>query len=129
MNYKSVGCFVLVLLLPGCLTFPVPGNLDDAQVFHWENENVIMAKFITDHKSCLGVKGNKPKTQMSNIFNNMKPNTVPKWDGLWATFESRDYREAGQRIAFSVPSDGGNAIGNNYKRCMENLGYRLTYKR
>ena len=120
---------VLSLALSACLSFPVPGNIDDAQVFHWENENVVMAKFIQDHKACLGVRGNQPKSQASNIFNNMKPRTVPTWDSLWATFESNDYREAGQRIAFSIPSDGGNSNTTTYQRCMKELGYRLTYKR
>ena len=129
MNNKYIKYTLIALGFSGCLSFPVPGNLDDAQVFHWENEYVVMAKFIEDHKACLGVKGPQTKSQMSNLFNNMKPKTVPKWDSLWATFESHDYREVGQRIAFSIPSDGGNSNTNNYKHCMENLGYRLTYKR
>ena len=129
MTNKYIKYTLLSTILSGCLSFPVPGSLEDAQVFHWENDYVVMAKFIEDHKACLGVKGMQAKSQMSNIFNNMKPKTVPKWDSLWATFESHDYKEAGQRIAFSIPSDGGNANPGNYKRCMEELGYRLTYKR
>ena len=129
MTNRYLKYALVVFELSGCASFPVPGNLDDAQVFHWENEYVVMAKFIEDHKACLGVKGPQTKSQMSNLFNNMKPKTVPKWDSLWATFESHDYREIGQRIAFSIPSDGGNGNTNNYKHCMENLGYKLTYKR
>ena len=129
MTNKYIQYSMLFTILSGCLAFPVPGSLEDAHVFHWENEYVVMAKFIEDHKACLGVKGVQPQTQMSNIFNNMKPKTVPKWDSLWATFESHDYREVGQRIAFSIPSDGGNSNPNNYRHCMEELGYRLTYKR
>ena len=115
--------------LVACMTFPTNGDINNATVFHWENDYVVMAKFIEDHKGCLGVKGVQVKSQMSNLFNNMKPATVPKWDGLWATFESRDYREVGQRIAFSLPNSGANDNMNNYKKCMLDLGYRLTYKR
>ncbi len=129
MNNKYFKLLIYTLFLNGCLAFPTPGNLDDAHVFHWENNYVTMEKFIDDHKSCLGVRGIQTKTQASNIFNNMKPKTVPKWDSLWATFESRSYKEAGQRIAFSIPSEGGNGNANNYRRCMLDLGYYLTYKR
>lgn len=118
-----------VACVVGCTTFYANGDINNATVFHWENDYVVIAKFIEDHKGCLGVKGMPVKTQMSNLFNNMKPATVPKWDGLWATFESRNYREVGQRIAFSVPSSGANDNINNYKKCMLDLGYRLTYKR
>lgn len=124
--YKTL---LFALGVCGCMAFPTHGDINEAHVFHWENDYVVMAKFIEDHKSCLGVRGVQTKTQMSNIFNNMKPSTVPQWDGLWATFESRNYREVGQRIAFSVPSDGANDNVNNYQKCMLDLGYRLTYKR
>lgn len=129
----GVRAFTCALLLAGgmagCNAFPSNGDINNATVFHWENDYVTMAKFIEDHKGCLGVKGMQIKTQMSNLFNNMKPTTIPKWDGLWVTFESRDYREVGQRIAFSVPSSGANDGINNYKKCMLDSGYRLTYKR
>ena len=115
--------------MAGCAVYPSNGDVNNATVFHWENDYVVMAKFIEDHKGCLGVKGTPVRSQMSNLFNNMKPMTVPKWDGLWATFESRDYREVGQRVAFSVPSSGANDNVNHYKKCMLDLGYRLTYKR
>ena len=129
MTRKYTKLLVPTLILNACLAFPTPGSLEDAQVFHWENSYVTMEKFIQDHKACLGVRGIQTKTQAANIFNNMKPKTVPKWDGLWATFESRSHKEAGQRIAFSIPSEGGNSNGNNYKRCMMDTGYRLTYRR
>lgn len=129
MINKYIPVSVCLLSLMGCLSIPAPGNIDDAQVFHWENDYVVMAKFIEDHKACLGVRGNRARSQSSNIFNNMKPRTIPKWDSLWATFESRSHREVGQRIAFSIPSDGGNSNASNYKKCMLDLGYRLTYKR
>ena len=128
-NVKRVFDILLWWGLTGCLAFPTPGNIEDANVFHWENNYVTTGKFIQDHKSCLGVRGQQTKTQGSNIFNNMKPKTVPKWDGLWATFESRDFKEAGQRIAYSIPSEGGNSNMSNYKKCMISLGYNLTYKR
>ncbi len=118
-----------LILVSACNNFPYNGDINNANIFHWEHDYVVMAKFITDHKGCLGVKGVKIGSQAQNIFNNMKPKTIPQWDSLWATFESRDYREAGQRIAFSIPNDGSTDSNNSYRKCMENLGYHLTYRR
>jgi hypothetical protein len=121
--------FIPLILLAACMGQPDNGSLDDATVYHWENDNVTMAKFIHDHKNCLGV-GNSTgqRSRIANILSPMEPATIPKWDGLWATFESREHREVGQRIAFSVPSGESGQL-HNYRGCMENLGYRLTYRR
>ena len=118
----------IISILYGCNSFPYNGNIKDAYIFHWEHDYVVMGKFIEDHKNCLGIKEPNIGSQAGNIFNNMKPKTIPKWDSLWATFESRSYKEAGQRIAFSVPNEGAEGR-NSYQQCMENLGYHLTYKR
>ena len=117
------------VLLSACNSFPYNGDINNATVYHWENDYVTMGQFITDHKLCLGVKGPNIGSQAGNIFNNMKPKTIPKWDNLWATFESRDFREAGQRISFSLPSEGGSNSFNSYRKCMETAGYNLTYRR
>ena len=105
------------------------GSLDDATVYHWENDKVTMNKFVTDHKRCLGTDGSTgQRSRIAEIISPMEPSTVPQWDSIWATFESREYREAGQRIAFSVPSGEGGQL-HRYRECMENLGYRITYRR
>jgi hypothetical protein len=116
-------------LLSGCMSPPVPGDIDEAEVFHWQNDTVTMEKFIKDHKACLGVKHSSPRSRMQNLFNPMDPYTMPKWDGMWATFESRGYRETGQRVAFSIPSSGGGTMTGQYRRCMLDMGYSLAYKR
>ena len=121
--------FLTGIFLSSCNSFPYNGDINNATVYHWENDYVTMKQFITDHKLCLGVKGNYVGSQEQNIFNNMKPRTIPRWDNLWATFESRDFREAGQRISFSLPSEGGSNSFNSYKKCMETAGYNLTYRR
>ena len=79
----------IISILYGCNSFPYNGNIKDAYIFHWEHDYVVMSKFIEDHKNCLGVKEPNIGSQAGNIFNNMKPKTIPKWDSLWATFESR----------------------------------------
>ncbi len=129
MFIKNLRKTLIVFSLAACNAIPVPGNVDDAEVFHWENDYVVMAKFVEDHKLCFGVKQQRVKTQMGNLFGNMRPATVPKWDGIWSTFESRSHREVGQRISFSMPNDGGSYNPNAYRQCMIDLGYRLTYKR
>ena len=101
----------------------------DATVYHWEHDHVTMSRFVQDHKRCLGLDGRRgERSRWAQWLNPMEPATVPQWDGLWATFESRGYREAGQRIAFSVPS-GQTAHIHRYRECMEGRGYRLTYRR
>ena len=122
--------FILIpmIFLEAC-SIPTRGEIENATVYHWENPNVVMAKFIEDHKACLGIKYTKPKSRIQSLMDPMTPYTIPKWDGMWATFESRSHREVGQRIAFSVPSNSSANLESAYKKCMLNLGYRLTYKR
>lgn len=117
-----------MLILAAC-SIPTRGEIDNATVYHWENNNVTMEKFIQDHKACLGVKYTKPKSRIQNLIDPMTPYTIPRWDGMWATFESRSHREVGQRIAFSIPSNSSTGLESAYKKCMINFGYRLTYKR
>lgn len=118
------------LPLAGCLTVPVPGDIDMAEVFHWENEYATMGKFVQDHKTCLGVtQHTQHKSRMKTLVNPMDPMTMPQWDGMWATFESREYKEGGQRIAVSIPSNSSAALSAQYKPCMLAKNYRLTYKR
>lgn len=129
MFNKFIIVLVCLMGLSACGSVPVPGNIDDATVFHWENNYVVMEKFIQDHKGCLGVGHTKPRSRMQNLMNPMDPYTIPKWDGMWATFESRSHKETGQRIAFSLPSNSSVSLTNSYRKCMTNLGYYLTYKR
>ena len=129
IKFIKISSYLSILFLYSCNSFPYNGDINDAHIFHWEHDYVTMNKFIQDHKACLGVKGVKIGAQAQNLFNNMKPRTIPQWDTLWATFESRDYKEAGQRIAFSIPNEGSMDSKDNYRKCMENIGYSLTYKR
>jgi len=117
------------LFLANCATFPDNGKVDESFVFHWVNEKVTMPKFIEDHKRCLGVEGKSKRSQFMDILTPMEPMTVPRWDSMWATFESRGFREAGQRISFSIPSGTAMPQINAYQECMEKLEYRLTYRR
>ena len=119
----------LMIMVLGACSIPTRGEIENATVYHWENNNVVMAKFIQDHKACLGVKYTQPKSRIQSLMDPMTPYTIPRWDGLWATFESRGYREVGQRIAFSIPSNTSIGLESSYKKCMLNLGYKLTYKR
>lgn len=128
MFYKFKFVLVPLCILSAC-SIPTRGEIENATVYHWENNNVVTAKFIQDHKACLGVKYTKPKSRIQNLLDPMTPYTIPKWDGMWATFESRGHREVGQRIAFSIPSNSSSGLESQYKKCMMNLGYRLTYKR
>ncbi|MBN2675666.1 MAG: hypothetical protein JXR30_00240 [Alphaproteobacteria bacterium] len=113
------------LFLCGCWGFQ-EGSLDDADVFHWENETVTMSQFVRDHKHCLGApeRATRPNRIQKFLLPN-KPYTIAKWDSLWATFESRQYGETGQRISLSIPSQGGYDSPNSYRRCMIRKGYLL----
>jgi len=104
------------------------GSLDDATVYHWEHDHATMSKFVQDHKNCLGSTGSGQRSRFANMLSPMEPATVPQWDSLWATFESRGHREVGQRIAFSIPSGESGQL-HSYRGCMEAFGYRITYKR
>jgi hypothetical protein len=120
---------ILAACLVSCSFYPDNGDIENAFVFHWAHEHATMSKFVTDHKGCLGVKGRVTRGQLDNMLTPMEPMTVPKWDDMWATFESRGYREAGQRIAFSIPSNTGAPMLSSYQTCMEDIGYKLTYRR
>ena len=118
----------LLLLLTACMSLPDNGDIEDATVYHWENEHATMEKFIADHKKCLGADKTPRPTRMHGLLAPMEPSNIPVWDSVWATFESRGYKEAGQRIAFSTPSSGTAGL-HNYQTCMEGMNYRLTYMR
>jgi hypothetical protein len=120
--------YLPMIVLCGCLQLPENGDVEDATVFHWENEHATMEKFISDHKGCLGIKKQTQKNRMQGLLSPMEPDNIPQWDNLWATFESRGYRETGQRIAFSLPS-GEAPLMHNYQSCMEGIGYKITYRR
>ena len=119
------GLLLVAVFLSGCWGFQ-QGSLDDADLFNWENESVTMAQFVRDHKKCLGAP-DRPTQQnrLQKFLLPQKPYTIPKWDGLWATFESRQYGETGQRISLSVPSGTGYAAPSSYRRCMMRKEYYL----
>ncbi|MDR3126453.1 MAG: hypothetical protein LBT92_02370 [Rickettsiales bacterium] len=120
---------ILLAAACACSFYPDNGDLENAFIFHWTHDNVTMEKFVVDHKGCLGVKGRVARNQLDNMLTPMEPMTVPKWDDMWATFESRGYREAGQRIAFSIPSGTSAPMLGSYQTCMQDIGYKLTYRR
>ncbi|MHA1550109.1 MAG: hypothetical protein ACTSXV_01485 [Alphaproteobacteria bacterium] len=85
-----------------------------------------MRQFVRDHKKCLGAPDRAVRpTRIQKFLLPDKPYTIAKWDSIWATFESRQYGEAGQRISLSIPSNGGYAAPNSYRRCMIRKNYLL----
>ncbi|MCL2439198.1 MAG: hypothetical protein FWD15_01660 [Alphaproteobacteria bacterium] len=118
-----------LLLLSACYTVPDQGDLDDATVYHWENEFITMEQFVRDHKACLGVQKTRRRNSFENLLYGHEPEVVPRWDSLWATFESRGFQEAGQRVMFSIPAGQGDVKLHNYRACMIGRGYRLAFLR
>jgi len=116
---------VLCGMLSGCFGIQ-SGSLDDADVFHWENDYATFPQFVQDHKRCLGVTDNPtPYSRFQKLLMPYRPYTVPKWDSIWATFESRGGAETSQRIALSVVSNSGFDSPSSYRKCMLKTGYYL----
>ena len=114
---------ILLLFLGGCWGMQ-QGSLEDADLFHWENDHVTMRQFVRDHKKCLGAPERAVRpSRIQKFLLPYKPYTVPRWDWLWATFESKQYGETGQRISLSVPSNGGYSSPDRYRRCMIKRNY------
>lgn len=101
-------------------------SLDEAMIFHWENRFVTMQTFIDDHKKCLGVQSVRVNSRLQNVLDPGTPKTVPKWDGIWATFQSRESGEHSQRIAVSASARQGTASADIYEDCMLEAGYNLV---
>jgi len=118
------GC--LSLLIAGCSS-PNSGSIDDAMVLNWENEMVTMEQFVRDHKNCLGVTKapHQPRSRAAKLLMPNQASQMPKWDGLWVTFQSNEHRDTGQRMLLSVPPNTASRSVNSYRRCMFRKGYLL----
>lgn len=114
-----------VFFLNGCTEVPKKTYIEEAEIYHWYHPHVTVARFVYDHKTCLGIKEIHRKSRFSKILDPTTPYTIPKWDGLWATFESRDGREIGHRIAMSIPSNQSSQGSRTYRKCMFAKGYNL----
>ncbi len=124
MKYLSL--IFTTLLLFGCTSIQ-EGSIDQATVLHWENDRVTLDQFTRDHKECLGVTkpSYTPRTRLEKFLMPNAATTMPKWDGLWVTFQSNEYSEGGQRIVMSVPSNQtANSVGA-YRKCMFGRNYLL----
>lgn len=118
--------YLLVFLLFSCSS-PNTGDIKNATILNWENDSVTFEQFIRDHKYCLGIK-KKDYEPRSTIFKLLAPNQsaqMPKWDGLWVTFQSNEYKDIGQRSLISVPPISTSKSIGGYRRCMFRQGYLL----
>lgn len=116
----------LVLILSSCASMN-RGSIDNATILNWENEAVTTEQFVRDHKSCLGIRQNQyqPRSRIAKLIAPNQSGMMPKWDGMWVTFQSNEYRDVGQRSLMSVPRNtASNTIGA-YRRCMFRRGYLL----
>ena len=103
------------------------GSLDDATVLHWENEAVTTEQFVRDHKSCLGLNEPSyiPRSRIAKLLSPNQSAQMPKWDGMWVTFQSNEYKDIGQRSLMSVPRNATSRTTGAYRRCMFRRGYLL----
>lgn len=128
---KKFFIIMLFVFLTSCLTPPsktrYEDNIGESTVFHWQNDFVTFPRFVEDHKYCLGIKSSNIRSQIDKILSPLTPYNVPKWDGIWATFESRSYTDSGQRISVSTPPRHGHVRPAKYKKCMVKKKYRLIY--
>jgi hypothetical protein len=128
---KSLHIYIKLILaytvfaLTGCYAPPSKTYIENAEIYHWYHEYATLAKFVQDHKACLGVFEIKPRSRMSKFLNPMQPYTIPQWDGMWSTFQSRDTDEIGQRVAFSTPSNQSTNSMRKYRICMLKKNYSL----
>ena len=103
------------------------GSIDDATILNWENDAVTTEQFVRDHKSCLGIKSNDytPRSRIARLLLPNQNDQMPKWDGIWVTFQSNEYRDVGQRSLMSVPRNKSSRTLGAYRRCMFRRGYLL----
>ncbi len=101
-------------------------SLDDATIYHWENKYVTMQTFVDDHKKCLGVGTVRVTSWLNNLLDPATPRTIPRWNGIWATFQSRESGETAQPIAVSASSRQSSASPDVYEDCMLQMGYTLV---
>lgn len=114
-------------LLSGCLVPPKRVSLDNATVYNWQHDYVTFQQFSRDHMNCFGIKEAPMQSQFMKTLDPLSPRVMPKWDGVWATFENRTYRETSQRIAVQLPPGTTGWPVSRYKKCMYQKGYYLIY--
>lgn len=116
----------LMMILAACSS-PNRGSIDNATVLNWENESVTMEQFVRDHKACLGITkpSYMPRSRISKLLAPNQSGQMPDWDGLWVTFQSNEYTDAGQRSLMSVPRNTTSKTVGAYRRCMFRRGYLL----
>ena len=114
------------LLFAGCSS-PNSGTMDNATVLNWENEMVTTEQFVRDHKSCLGIDtpAHMPRSRIAKLIAPNQSGQMPKWDGLWVTFQSNEGAEVGQRALMSIPPNQSAKTVGAYRRCMMRRGYLL----
>ncbi|MCT4552113.1 MAG: hypothetical protein N4A44_00430 [Alphaproteobacteria bacterium] len=132
MGIKKTTLIILLnFALCGCLIPPSKTRYQDeigqATVFHWQNDYVTFKKFVADHKKCLGINRLTIPSQMEKFISPLTPSVMPDWDGIWATFENRQYVDAGGRISVSTPPRHGTVRPSQYKKCMLQKGYQLVW--
>jgi len=126
MKFNLVALCALLAALSGCSS-PNAGSIDNATVLNWENEMVTTEQFVRDHKYCLGIH-NPSYAPQSRLARLLMPNSgeqMPKWDGLWITFQSNESTETGQRVLMSVPPNTAARSVGAYRKCMFQKGYLL----
>jgi hypothetical protein len=111
------------LILGACGGTYYETHIEDAEVFHWYNKNVTRRTFLSDHKKCLGVENVLVNSQFNKFFSPATPKTIPRWDGIWATFASREDGEVSQPIAVGSVSGQSTASADVYADCMKALDY------
>ncbi len=118
--------FAFALLLVACSS-PNRGSIDNATILNWENESVTMEQFVRDHKSCLGIdrESYTPRSRIAKLIAPNQSAQMPDWEGLWVTFQSNEYKDAGQRSLLSVPRNTTSKTVGAYRRCMFRRGYLL----
>ena len=116
----------LILALSACASAN-RGNIDDATILNWENENVTTEQFVRDHKACLGINTSQyvPRSRIAKMLAPNQSAQMPDWDGLWVTFQSNEYKDVGQRSLMSVPSNTTSKSVGSYRKCMFRRGYLL----
>lgn len=116
----------ILLILTACASAN-RGNIDQATILNWENEAVTIEQFVRDHKACLGIDRPDyiPKSRIAKLLAPNQTGQMPKWNGLWVTFQSNEYADVGQRSLLSVPPHSSTKTIGAYRKCMFRRGYLL----
>jgi len=122
---KKLSLFSLLFVV-GC-SGPNGGNIDNATILNWENDNVTTEQFVRDHKSCLGITtpAHMPRSRLAKLISPNQSAQMPDWEGLWVTFQSNEYADVGQRALMSIPNNSSSKSVGAYRKCMFKRGYLL----